>query len=575
MALRTQLDVNVLTGDSLADLPSPAELKPGTLFHESATGECRVVVVSPATGVRSWEPFCAAGAGPTGPRGATGATGPTGATGATGPAGPGGATGATGAPGATGATGAAGTPGTPGTPGATGATGPAGPTGATGATGADGATGPAGPLEWPAYVVSPTDPAATFTTIQSAIDAAVAASHGQTDTTTVHVFPATYTENVTLRAGIAVVGFSVAGAMIDADDPRPILHGAVSLEDEDGGFLLSGFLIERAVGGAYDAVTMASPLGNALVLSLERVSIALADADTQRAVLATNAGGGVNILALADCTLIESGGSNGPFVSAFDLTATLLTVARCDLRAATVNRAAIRTDTAPEFVEDSRIANGIQITASASTGQDMLVTDSWITGRLNAGGTATEKAIELNNATALTVVGGTLSCNDALDTETALVVSAADGAGSVVLSGVQMAGNVHRLDPTLPAREAGAWAAGQLDRWGTGAGFAGKAIPVSRTVTLGQPYELVVVDTTGTAGAVTLQLPPSKTAVPTKLLCVKHVQGGNNVLVTPGAGDRVDLSAAFSLTLATGAQAIFAVDRNADGAGATTWYRVA
>lgn len=65
--LRTQVAPQVLIGDSILDRPNPAEMPQGTLFHESTTGTCSVLVINDATQVRRWEAFC----GGTGPTGAT------------------------------------------------------------------------------------------------------------------------------------------------------------------------------------------------------------------------------------------------------------------------------------------------------------------------------------------------------------------------------------------------------------------------------------------------------------------------------------------------------------------------
>ncbi len=67
MALRTQVDPYVLVGD-LADLPNPADVAQGTLFHAEDTGDCRILVINPASQFRYWDPFCgtSAASGPPG-----------------------------------------------------------------------------------------------------------------------------------------------------------------------------------------------------------------------------------------------------------------------------------------------------------------------------------------------------------------------------------------------------------------------------------------------------------------------------------------------------------------------------
>lgn len=57
MSLRTQVSPYTLIGH-IADLPNPASVAQGMLFHADDTGECRILVINPATGVRSWDEFC-------------------------------------------------------------------------------------------------------------------------------------------------------------------------------------------------------------------------------------------------------------------------------------------------------------------------------------------------------------------------------------------------------------------------------------------------------------------------------------------------------------------------------------
>lgn len=63
--LRTQVAPQVLIGDSILDRPDPAEMPQGTLFHESTTGTCYVLVINDITNKRRWEQFCG-GTGNTG-----------------------------------------------------------------------------------------------------------------------------------------------------------------------------------------------------------------------------------------------------------------------------------------------------------------------------------------------------------------------------------------------------------------------------------------------------------------------------------------------------------------------------
>ena len=180
--------------------------------------------------------------GPTGPTGVDGATGPTGADGATGPTGADGATGPTGA-GTTGATGPTGVAGVDGATGPTGITGDAGTTGATGPTGVagvDGATGPTG-------ITGPTGPGTAIqatktlyvdsnrtdsyvedgsiaTPFKTITDANTTATAG----CLIHVFPGTYTDNITTKQG--VIYYANGG---DYNTSQVIMTGTFGIEASD------------------------------------------------------------------------------------------------------------------------------------------------------------------------------------------------------------------------------------------------------------------------------------------------------------------------------------------------------
>lgn len=57
--LRTQVSPYVLIGH-LADLPNPASVAQGMLYHSDDTGDCFVLQIEPDTGVRHWVEFCGA-----------------------------------------------------------------------------------------------------------------------------------------------------------------------------------------------------------------------------------------------------------------------------------------------------------------------------------------------------------------------------------------------------------------------------------------------------------------------------------------------------------------------------------
>ncbi len=59
MSLRSQTQPYVLIGN-LSDLPNPSSVAQCTLYHSADTGDCFVLSIDPATGVRSWQEFCGA-----------------------------------------------------------------------------------------------------------------------------------------------------------------------------------------------------------------------------------------------------------------------------------------------------------------------------------------------------------------------------------------------------------------------------------------------------------------------------------------------------------------------------------
>jgi hypothetical protein len=114
--------------------------------------------------------------------------------------------------------------------------------------GPTGPTGPTGIVQWPDYVVSKGDPVAPFTTISSAIAAALAAGHGSGNPAVILVHPGTYTENVQLRAGIPVVAFDNLSDLVTGGANNTIIAGNVTCAVADSGnFVLNGFTIEGSI----------------------------------------------------------------------------------------------------------------------------------------------------------------------------------------------------------------------------------------------------------------------------------------------------------------------------------------
>jgi hypothetical protein len=178
MALRTQNNAQILTGDTLADRPAASTIpNAGVLFHDSATGDCSILQIH-ANGTHVWEPFCSGGSG--------------------------------------------------------------------------------GGGGWPDYVVSLSDPLAPFQSIGAAIAAASAAGHGPGDPAVVLVHPGdVYSENVTLRAGIAVVAFDASAAIVNGTAGNTVITGTVVCDPTDVGlFVLTGFTVDGTIACAAEATLL-------------------------------------------------------------------------------------------------------------------------------------------------------------------------------------------------------------------------------------------------------------------------------------------------------------------------------
>ena len=154
-------------------------------------------------------------AGNRGPRGREGDRGPQGFAGLPGLPGRAGEAGQPGPQGLPGPQGPQGIPGPQGERGPMGFEGNLGPKGDPGADGLPGATGPQGPAGpmWPdVFIVSPGASAPFYSSIQAAIDAAVAAGERtEADPALVLVLPGDYSEDVSLKKHVAVWGFDRLG----------------------------------------------------------------------------------------------------------------------------------------------------------------------------------------------------------------------------------------------------------------------------------------------------------------------------------------------------------------------------
>ena len=144
--------------------------------------------------------------GPQGERGQTGLSGERGVTGEPGIQGPKGDPGMQGVPGPAGIQGPKGDPGVQGDPG------PAGIQGPKGDPGIQGPKGDPGPLWLDVFVVTPGGAAPYFSSVQAAINAAVSGGERtESDPALVLILPGEYTEDVSLKKHVALVGFDRLG----------------------------------------------------------------------------------------------------------------------------------------------------------------------------------------------------------------------------------------------------------------------------------------------------------------------------------------------------------------------------
>ena len=147
-----------------------------------------------------------------GPRGRDGERGPQGVPGDRGPRGLAGEPGLPGPQGERGQTGLSGERGATGEPGIQGLKGDPGMQGVPGPAGIQGPKGDPGPL-WPdVFVVTPGGTAPYFSSVQAAINAAVSGGERtESDPALVLILPGDYTEDVSLKKHVALVGFDRLG----------------------------------------------------------------------------------------------------------------------------------------------------------------------------------------------------------------------------------------------------------------------------------------------------------------------------------------------------------------------------
>ncbi len=304
--------------------------------------------------------------GPTGPQGPAGPQGDPGATGATGAQGP------QGDPGATGATGAQGPQGDPGIPGAPGAQGPIGPMGPQGIPGLQGIQGVAGPqgaagISSARYIVD-AGGSGTHTTIQDAINAAVADGFGPASPTVVLVRPGTYVENVSLVGGVNLQS-SVSGKSFSTQIQGTVTHagpGVVAMNAIDVSAPANADAITVSGGTPFqqlylaDSVAYSSGTGRSLVLGTTGASSGVIIDNVN---LRVTSGGGVPVVVTAgalqgrggtfwpvspNTTAIDLSGTGVAFLSASDIFGQ---VAASGASAFSLGNSQIRTGTVPGVVD--------------------------------------------------------------------------------------------------------------------------------------------------------------------------------------------------------------------------------
>jgi len=125
-----------------------------------------------------------------------------------------------------------------------------------------------------AFIVGPAGSGAQFTSIQSAIDAAVAAGYGPANPTNILILPGTYTENPIARVGINLSAANhTTPSSATAPSSNVVVNGSITVADEAGSITIYGLLVNAATGvpitlGGLKAVT----------LSLTSVSLSAQDA---------------------------------------------------------------------------------------------------------------------------------------------------------------------------------------------------------------------------------------------------------------------------------------------------------
>lgn len=170
-------------------------------------------------------------------------------------------------------------------------------------------TGGAGGDKWGKYTVSnQASVTAAYSTVQSAIDAAVAEGHtgAQGLTATVFVLGGAFAESITAYPGVAVVGITGTNGAF-ATPGTPVINGTITVADLAGPYAFAGLAVDGGAGACLDVPAGANP---GKVVTVDRCTfattgnaVALGEAGSQLVLRRSSvAAGGVYAVALFDAT---------------------------------------------------------------------------------------------------------------------------------------------------------------------------------------------------------------------------------------------------------------------------------
>jgi len=254
----------------------------------------------------------------------------------------------------------------------------------------------AGSGVWGKYVVSnaaPDGPIAPYTTIASAIAAAIADGRGQASQASVLVMPGTYTEDLTFVPGVHLVGLGAGGSQDGI--PMVTLVGNHTAPDIEGDLIIEGIDFQSAAGSQL------------LIAGLKpgRIQVRrcrfLSTGAITHCVLSTNSQV-TSVLLIEDSKLTPDAAST----DAISVSNSILRLTRTVVSASAANKA-----------------------LEAPAAADTVLTDCDVTGWINkAAGTLSLRRVRINSTHADTIEGGaTVDMED---------VTAPAGAGVSIAAGI-------------------------------------------------------------------------------------------------------------------------------------------